>query len=77
MAKEMTLDDIQGKRVQTITKAEGGYWVILEDGSAIGFTGELRQIDSNTFQTGIRIQSLPAQQQEMTALDEESAELVE
>lgn len=63
MQKQMTLEDIQGKRIKTITKAnDGGYFVVLEDGSAVGFTGQLRQIDTNTFQTATAIQTIPAQQ---------------
>lgn len=62
MPNQMTLEDITGKKVKTITKADGGYWVVLEDGSAVGFTGQLCQVDSNTFQTAVNIQSLSPQQ---------------
>jgi hypothetical protein len=57
----MTLEDIVGKKVETITKGQnGGYWVVLEDGSAVGFSPSMRQIDNNTFNLALDINSLPA-----------------
>jgi hypothetical protein len=71
----MKLEDIKGKKVNTITKSEnGGYWVVLEDGSAVGFSSSLNKIDSNTFQTTVAVTSAPPKEETEAVTPDMSAD---